>query len=82
MGSGRPLTAEKIVDEIIDCCDHIAELEPQARLGTRAPELGRGIRLLSYRRWVIIFRYVDEGVFILRIADGSQDYLSWKFGEM
>jgi hypothetical protein len=27
---------------------------------------------------VIIFRYIDEGVLVLRIADGRQDYLSWK----
>jgi plasmid stabilization system protein ParE len=78
--SGRPLTAERIIDELIDSCDHLAELTPAAQLGTAAPELGRGVRLLSHRRWVIIFRYLDEGVLILRIADGSQDYLAWKFG--
>jgi plasmid stabilization system protein ParE len=78
--SGRPLTAEKIVDELIDCCDHLADVSPTSRIGSSAPELGRGILLLSHRRWVIIFRYIDEGVLILRIADGSQDYLSWKLG--
>ena len=76
--SGRPLTAERIVDDLIDCCDQLAELSPISRIGTTAPELGRGIRLFSHRRWVIIFRYIDEGVLVLRIADGSQDYLSWK----
>jgi plasmid stabilization system protein ParE len=76
--SGRPLTAERIVDELIDCCDQLAELSPVSRIGTTAPELGRGIRLFSHRRWVIIFRYIDEGILVLRIADGSQDYLSWK----
>ena len=76
--SGRPATAGKIIDEIIDCCDQIAELSPLSQLGTAASELGRGIRLFTHRRWVIIFRYLDEGVLILRIADGSQDYLAWK----
>jgi plasmid stabilization system protein ParE len=78
--SGRPLTAEKIIDELIDCCDHLAELSSVSRLGTAVPELGQGVRLFSHNRWVIIFRYVDEGVLVLRIADGSQDYLSWKLG--
>ena len=78
--SGRPRTAERIVDELIDCCDQLAKLSVISRLGTAAPELGHGIRLFTHRRWVIIFRYIDEGVLILRIADGSQDYFSWKLG--
>ena len=80
--SGRPLTADKIVDELIACCDQLAELSTISRLGTAASELGRGVRFFAHRRWVIIFRYIDDGVLILRIADGSQDYLSWKLGEM
>jgi plasmid stabilization system protein ParE len=78
--SGRPLAAERIVDELIECCNQVALNSAGSRFGTSAPELGRGIRLLSHRRWVIIFRYIDDGVLILRFADGSQDYLSWKFG--
>ncbi len=78
--SGRPRIADKVVDELIACCAQLAELSPISCIGTDAPELGRGIRLFSHRRWVIIFRYVSDGVYILRIADGSQDYLSWKFG--
>ena len=78
--SGRPLAAERIVDELIECCNQLALNSAGSRLGTTAPELGRGIRLCSHRRWVIIFRYIDDGVLILRFADGSQDYLSWKFG--
>jgi len=78
--SGRPLTADRIVDELLDCCDRLAELSGVSQGGTPAPELGHGIRLFSHRRWVIIFRYINEGVLILRIADGSQDYLAWKFG--
>jgi len=78
--SGRPATADKIVDELIDCCNHLAELSAISRLGTTAAELGRGIRLLSHRRWVIVFRYVADDVVVLRIIDGSQDYLTWKLG--
>jgi plasmid stabilization system protein ParE len=78
--SNRPLTANRIIDELLDCCDRLAELSRVSQVGTAAPELGRGIRLFSHRRWVIVFRYVDEDVLILRIADGSQDYLAWKFG--
>ncbi len=76
--SGRPIVAERIIDELVDRCDQLAELANLSRFGTPAPEIGDGVRLLSHRRWVIIFRYLDDGVLILRIADGSQDYLSWR----
>ena len=42
-------------------------------------DLGPGVRLFAHRRWVIIFRYVENGALILRIVDGSQDYLSWAY---
>jgi hypothetical protein len=46
--SGRPVIADKVVDELIDCCDHLAALSPHSQLGTIAPELGRGVRLFSH----------------------------------
>jgi len=46
-------------------------------LGTAAPEIGEGVRLFPYKRWVILFRYEPHGVDVLRFADASQDYLSW-----
>jgi plasmid stabilization system protein ParE len=76
--SSRPELADKIIDEIIDACDLLAELSSTSRLGTARPAIGRGVRLFHIKRWVIIFRYFDAGVVILRIADGNQDYLSWK----
>lgn len=79
--SGRPATADRIVDELIDCCDRLAELSSVSRLGTSLPQLGDGVRAYSHKRWVILFRYVDDGVVVLRIADGSQDYLKWKLDE-
>lgn len=76
--SGRPILADKIVDEIVDVFDQLAASSHIAQIGTSAPEIGHGIRLLSSKRWVILFRYVEDGVIVLRIADGSQDYLTWK----
>ena len=76
--SGRLSVAGAIVDALIDCCEELASLSPMSRLGIAAPELGNAVRLFSFRRWALIFRYVDDDVLILRIADGSQDYLSWK----
>lgn len=77
--SGRPLAADQVVDDLFDCCERLAQLSPFSQMGTAMDELGSGIRLLGHRRWVIIFQYVDDGVLILRIVDGSQDYMSWTF---
>lgn len=74
----RPLTAERVVDELIAQADRLAQLSSTGVLGTASPEIGDGVRLFPYKRWVILFRYQPHGVDILRIADGSQDYLSWK----
>jgi plasmid stabilization system protein ParE len=77
--SGRPIAADQIIDELVDRFDQLAALSATSRLGTLLPELGESVRLHAYRRWVIIFRYIDDGILILRVADGSQDYMSWKF---
>ena len=74
----RPHTADRIIDELIGQAETLARLSTTAQLGTAAPEIGDGIRLFPYKRWVIVFRYEDHGLDILRFADGSQDYLSWR----
>ncbi len=76
----RPLTADRMVDELVGQAERLAELSTNAILGTPAPELGDGVRLFAHKRWVIVFRYQPHGIDILRFVDGSQDYLSWKLG--
>jgi plasmid stabilization system protein ParE len=77
----RPLTAERILRGIAQRCDQLAEFAPNAIQGTAAPQIGRDVRLVPFKRWVILFRYEADSVTILRIADGSEDYLSWKIGD-
>ena len=77
---GRLETAERLIDELIDQANSLAQTSGIAEMGTAASELGERIRLFSHRRWVIIFRYEEHGVDVIRIVDGSQDYLSWKLG--
>lgn len=79
-GENRPDVARQILQALVQQCDEIAALAGNSRLGTAADELGPGVRLFSWRRWVIIFRYSGEGIVVLRIADGAQDYLSWTLG--
>ena len=74
----NPLTADRMIDELIGKCNELARYAEFTRQGTSAPEIGERIRLFSCLRWVILFRYEPHGIDVLRIADGSQDYLSWK----
>lgn len=74
----RPLTADRIIDELIEQADTLAELSSSSVMGTACPEIGVGVRLFTYKRWVILFRYEPHGVDVLRFADSSQDYLSWR----
>ncbi len=75
---GRAVTVDRIVDELIAQAENLARLSTTTAMGTAAPEIGDGVRLLSYKRWVIISRYEPHGVDVLRFVEGSQDYLSWK----
>ena len=77
LDSGSVALAERIVDTIADCCEELAALSPTSRLGTAAPGLGQDVRLFSFRRWVILFRYAAGEVVVLRIADGAQNYMAW-----
>jgi toxin ParE1/3/4 len=67
----RPSTAVKIMRELRAHCDDLA-LAPHS--GTARPDLGDHIRVTSYKRWVIVFRPVAEGIAVLRIVDGSRDW--------
>jgi plasmid stabilization system protein ParE len=74
----RPLTADRIIDELIEQVETLARLAGDAVMGSALPEIGDGVRAFSYKRWVILFRYQPHGVDVLRFADSSQDYLSWR----
>jgi plasmid stabilization system protein ParE len=76
--NGRPETAVKVLRELVQRCDDLAGRARMATEGTPAPRIGRGVRLAVHKRWVILFRYDDDGIVVLRIADGNQEYLSWK----
>jgi toxin ParE1/3/4 len=69
----RPAVAARVMREIREKCDHYAR---HPHTGTSRAELGEGCRLGSHSRWVILFRPIDDGIEILRIFDGAQDYES------
>ena len=78
VSDARPLTADRIIDQLIGQANDLAQFSLTSQIGTAAPEIGEGVRLFPFKRWVILFRYEPHGIDVLRIADASQDYLSWR----
>lgn len=76
--SGRKEVARKAVRGIIEKCDGIAKKSEFMTVGRLHPIAGEGVRIVPYERWVIFFRYTEEGIDVLRVADKRQDYLSWQ----
>ena len=71
--SCRPATAEKIIREIGEKCRLYAS---QPHIGTARPDLGEGLRVFAHKRYVIIYRPLEDGIEVLRVVDGARDYPS------
>ena len=63
--------ADRTIRYLYDRCDFLAR---SPGLGELQPELGRGIRTYSAKKYVIFFERLDDGVNVLRIAHGSRDW--------
>ena len=69
----RPRIAANLLDELLAKCELLAS---NPLLGTAKPEFGDNYRAFSHKRWVLIFRPIEDGVEIMRIVDGARDYTS------
>jgi toxin ParE1/3/4 len=67
----RPQTAERVIDDLIAKCGEYA-ISPLA--GTAAPVLGADYRLFHFKRWVVVYRPITDGIEVMRIFDGARDY--------
>jgi toxin ParE1/3/4 len=68
-----PATAEKILREIHAKCSLYAG---QPEMGTLRPDLGEHHRVFHHKRWVVIYRPIQDGIEVLRVVDGARDYPS------
>ncbi len=68
---GRPLTAEKIVREIVDKCNLYAA---NPLLGGACPELGATYRAFRHKRWVTIYDPLDDGIVVEAVFDATRNY--------
>ena len=69
---GRPATADEVVRGIDELCKLIAS---QPEMGESRPEFGYDCRVFPYKkRWVALYRPVENGIQVLRVVDGSRDF--------
>jgi len=72
-----PSAAEKLLSAIEDKCLAYAS---QPLMGSSRSDLGEGIRVFSCgtksnpREWVVIYRPIADGIEIVRVFRGKQDY--------
>jgi toxin ParE1/3/4 len=72
---GRRSTAKKILRDLRQQCDEYAALFAAGSvLGTARDDLGESFRLFSHKRWLVVFRPIENGIEVLRVVDGSRDY--------
>lgn len=71
----RPLTADRVVEELYEACDRYASAyAASSHIGTARPDLGTDFRTFTHKRWVIVFRPLDDGIEVMRVLDGSRDF--------
>jgi plasmid stabilization system protein ParE len=71
----RPATAANIAREInAKADDYATHFSGGNVTGTHRPELGENYRVFSHKRWVLIFRPHGQGIEVMRVVDGAQDF--------
>lgn len=71
----RPAAADKFVKYLVaDCESYAAAFAAGSVLGTARPTFGESHRVFSHKRWVVVFRPIEDGIEVLRVVDGSRDY--------
>ena len=64
-----PIAADRLIDDIIDRFDLLAE---QPEMGRARPEFGPGVRSFTVENYIIYYRHKDD-VLIARILHGRRD---------
>ena len=72
-----PAAAERLLLAIDEKCQEYAA---HPEMGTSRPDLGKGIRVFpcgtksNPREWIVVYRPARNGIEILRVFRGKQDY--------
>ena len=67
----RPETARRIVEEMKAEAQRFAKI-PHA--GQRHPDIREDWLYFRFKRWLIFYRIIDEGIDVLRVIDSARDF--------
>ena len=71
----RPLTADNVVRELALQCESYATAFADGNLiGTLRSDLGEQVRVFTHKRWLVVFRPIQDGIEVLRVVDGARDF--------
>ena len=68
--AGRPLTAQRIGQEIVIAAERQALLPVS---GSRHPAAPSEWRYFRHKRWLVFYQPHPQGIEVMRIVDGSRD---------
>jgi plasmid stabilization system protein ParE len=70
IADGRPETARRIGQELRDCVDRQAERPPS---GHRHPDAPMDWLYVRYKRWLVFYRLMPNGIEVMRLVDAVRD---------
>lgn len=74
MALSGPVSAKKITDSILETIETLSVF-PDGYPFLRDNELReQGYRMAVVRKYIIIYRVIDESVYVYHVADGRSDY--------
>jgi toxin ParE1/3/4 len=79
IGQDNPQRAQSFTEELLDCCNGLADLHSVFPLVPRYEKMA--IRRRVHRRYLIFYRAQDNRIEVLHILQGARDYDTLLFGE-
>jgi plasmid stabilization system protein ParE len=77
IAADNPRRAASFVDELVDRCEDLAEMGERFQVLTQLAT--RDIRRRPYKNYLIFYRIAGDGVEVLHILHGAQDWQSMLF---
>ncbi|MGO4440241.1 type II toxin-antitoxin system RelE/ParE family toxin [Rhizobium sp. RAF56] len=69
--TGSVSSGRRFAERLLSKCSNLSALP--GHMGRPRPELGEGIRSSAFQGYLIIYRYIDDILVVVRIFEGHRD---------
>jgi toxin ParE1/3/4 len=66
----NPAAARRLIDAIERQCERLAKFPG---MGRQRDDLGSGLYSFPVRKYIIVYRQVDDGIEVIRVVHGARD---------